>query len=242
MKINCTGDGIISYPMHRHKDYEIMLYLEGSGYMRTTHKDFPFSPGTIIIVPPGIAHGSISDGGFKNISVSHNFGNLFHFSNVVALSDNEKNEGRILAGMMYANRHRDSDFLSGLCNAYVQFILQYINTDDAMVSLVNKIASEITEKFFDCNIDLGSILKKSGYAEDYIRAQFKKITGKTPNGFLTNLRINHAVFLIDIYGKNFTLEQIAYKCGYTDYVYFSKKFKAVMNMPPKEYKNSVIKP
>ncbi|MBE7049730.1 MAG: AraC family transcriptional regulator [Ruminococcaceae bacterium] len=240
MKINCTGDGVISYPMHRHKDYEIMLYLEGSGYMRTTHKDFPFSPGTIIIVPPGIAHGSVSERGFKNISVSHNFGNLFHFSNVIVLSDNEKNEGRNLAGMMYDNRHRDGEFLSGLCNAYVQFIMQYINTGDAMASLVNAIASEITERFFESDINLENILAKSGYANDYIRAQFKKITGKTPNGFLTNLRINHAVFLIDIYGRNFTLEQIAYKCGYTDYVYFSKKFKTMMGMSPKKYKKTVL--
>ena len=40
----------------------------------------------------------------------------------------------------------------------------------------------------------------------------------------------------DIYQDNLSLSEIAEKCGYLDYVYFSKKFKSVMGLSPREYR------
>ncbi|MBQ2967856.1 MAG: helix-turn-helix transcriptional regulator [Clostridia bacterium] len=236
LQINCTPDGIITYPMHRHNNYEIMFYLEGTGYLRTQSTNYPFLPGSIIIVPPGTEHGSISKNGFKNISVSGNFENTLHFKDTVTLFDNAQNEGKLLAEMLYNNRHKNNDFLSKLCLAYIHFILQFTTVTDSIIVSTNKIINEIADNFCDYNINLSHILQKSGYAEDYIRAKFKKITGKTPNAFLTELRIKHATFLIEIYANTFSLQQIAERCGYTDYIYFSKKFKVVMGMSPSEYK------
>ena len=98
-----------------------------------------------------------------------------------------------------------------------------------------EIISEITDNFYDSNIDLGYILRRSGYAEDYVRAHFKKITGKTPTEFLTKIRIHHACYLIDIYRNSMSLSQIAEKCGYTDYIYFSRKFKQIKGISPQKY-------
>ena len=64
LQINCTQDGIKTYPMHKHNNYEIMLYLKGTGYLRTKNARYAFSPGSIIIVPPGMEHGSTSKNGF----------------------------------------------------------------------------------------------------------------------------------------------------------------------------------
>ncbi|MBQ9760845.1 MAG: AraC family transcriptional regulator, partial [Clostridia bacterium] len=69
------------------------------------------------------------------------------------------------------------------------------------------------------------------------RSCFKKITGKTPNEFLTEIRIKHACYLIDIYQDNLSLSEIAEKCGYLDYIYFSKRFKLVTGISPREYRN-----
>ncbi len=240
LQINCTQDGIKTYPMHKHNNYEIMLYLHGTGYLRTQNANYPFSPGSIIIVPPGTEHGSTSKNGFKNISVSGQFENLFHFKDIVTLFDNTQNEGKMLATMLYNNRYKNNDYISKLCSAYIHFILQYIIVADSISTSVNKIMCEIANNFYDCNINLRQLLQKSGYAEDYIRSHFKKVTNKTPNAFLTDIRIQHAVFLIDIYAKTLSLQQIAEQCGYTDYVYFSKKFKSIKGISPKEYKNTIL--
>ena len=127
LQINCTQDGIKVYPMHKHNNYEIMLYLQGTGYLRTQNRDYPFSPGSIIIVPPGMEHGSTSKNGFKNISISGKFENLLRFEYPVTLFDNKQNEGKILATMIYNNRHKNNDYVSKLCAAYLHFILQYIS-------------------------------------------------------------------------------------------------------------------
>ena len=235
--INRTQDGVIQYPMHTHKNYEIMLYLDGKGYMRTELGNIPFEIGTIVIVPPNIKHGSISENGFRNISIEGDFEAYFRFDTVKSFEDNETQEGKMLAEMIYENRYGNDTYLASLCTAYVCFLMQRFELDSAMQRNVKKITDEISQNAFDTQIDLTLILSKSGYSEDYIRSCFKKITGKTPNEFLTDIRIKHACYLIDIYQDNLSLSDIAEKCGYLDYVYFSKKFKSVMGMSAREYRN-----
>ena len=91
-----------------------MLYLEGEGYMNTEEGSIPFSPGTIIIVPPNVRHGSVSDSGFKNISVEGEFDRCLHFGEVKVLKDNELQEGKTLALLIYANRYGKSAYISAL--------------------------------------------------------------------------------------------------------------------------------
>ena len=235
--INRTQDGVIQYPMHTHKNYEIMLYLDGEGYMRTELGNIPFEAGTIVIVPPNIKHGSISENGFRNISIEGDFEAYFHFDTVKSFEDNETQEGKMLAEMIYENRDGNDTYLASLCTAYVCFLVQRFELDSAMQRSVKKITDEISQNAFDTQIDLTLILSKSGYSEDYIRSCFKKITGKTPNEFLTDIRIKHACFLIDIYKNKISLSEISERCGYLDYIYFSKSFKSVMGMSPREYRN-----
>ena len=234
--INRTQDGVIQYPMHTHKKYEIMLYLEGEGCMRTELGNIAFEAGTIVIVPPNVKHGSTSRNGFRNISIEGNFEAYFRFDTVKSFEDNENQEGKTLAELIYENRYENDTYLESLCTAYVCFLMQRFELDSAMQSCVKKIIAEISRNAFDPQIDPTLILSKSGYSEDYVRSCFKKITGKTPHEFLTDIRIKHACFLIDIYKNALSLSEIAERCGYLDYIYFSKKFKVVMGMTPREYR------
>lgn len=239
LKINCTPDEVVQYPMHAHRNYEIMLYLEGEGHMRTELGNVRFEVGTIVIVPPNIMHGSTSKNGFKNISIEGDFDRYFDFDTVKTVASNETQEGLTLAKMIYENRYGNDTYLKSLCTAYLCFITQRIEVDCLLQKVVQKIVFEISQQAFDSQINLALILSKNGYSEDYIRSQFKKITGKTPNEFLTDIRIKHACFLIDIYRDKLSLNDISEKCGYLDYIYFSRKFKSIMNVSPKEYKNKI---
>ena len=214
-----------------------MLYLEGEGYMSTDKGKIPFSPGTIIIVPPNIRHGSVSKNGFKNISIEGEFDRCLYFNEVKSLSDSELQEGKMLAWMIYANRYGKNAYIACLCSAYIHFIMQRFEMDSPTQRSVQTIISEISQHAFDSQIDLALILRESGYSEDYIRSCFKKITGKTPSEFLTDIRIKHACFLIDIYKNKISLSEISERCGYLDYIYFSKRFKLVTGMSPREYRN-----
>lgn len=237
-RIGRTADNTKSNQVHSHKFYEVLLYIEGRGYFKTPERNYFFSPGTIFIIPPGTKHSTIAEGCYKNIYINGDLEQFFHFEEVVTISDNALNEGTTLATIMFNNRYEDSDYLSSLCSAYIHFILHNLRVEDSLTSSINKIIRKIMEQFSDCNINLKELLCESGYAEDYIRSHFKKITNKTPNEFLTYTRIKHACFLIETYENSLSLLEISEQCGYTDYIYFSKKFKKITGISPQQYKNN----
>lgn len=236
LRINKTQDGIKTYPLHTHNHYEIMLYIEGNGQMITKKGNYSFSVGTIIIVPPKIEHGSTSKTGFKNISIGGDFDSFFSFEDPIVLCDSPNDEGKTLASLIYYNRFNSHKYLQALISAYLHFLLQHIKVNTQSENSIKKIIFDISNRFSDSELNLTELLKESGYAEDYARALFKHVTGKTPIAFLTDIRIKHACFLIDVYANSLSLEQIAEQCGFLDYVYFSKKFKEIIGISPREYK------
>ena len=155
---------------------------------------------------------------------------------MVSFADNDTREGRTLAKLIYENRYGNKAYLESLCTAYICFLTQRFEIEHLIDRTVKKIISEISENALDPAVNLTEILQKSGYSEDYIRSVFKKFTGKTPHEFLTDIRMNHACFLIDVYKNELSLSEIAEKCGYLDYVYFSKIFKSVKGVSPKSYR------
>ncbi|MBO7149101.1 MAG: AraC family transcriptional regulator [Clostridia bacterium] len=234
--VNKTDEGTRVYPLHKHKFYEIMLYTEGKGFLRTSEKSYPFETGTIIIVPPEILHGSSSEDGFINISVGSEFENLLYLKDVCILHDNEGGDGKKLAQLIYDNRYSATDYLRSLCSAYIRFILQNMEREGGVALSVERINRKISECACDPDFCVTDCLCQSGYAEDYIRACFKKITGMTPGKLLCKVRIDRACYLISIYSHTLSLSEIAERCGFTDYVYFTKKFKQITGMTPKEYR------
>ena len=119
-------------------------------------------------------------------------------------------------------------------------ILKNIKFNSDIERAVNSIKNKISTDFHDSNLNVTNILNDSGYAEDYIRAHFKKITSKTPVEFLNEIRIKHAETLIHIYQNSLALSEIAQRCGFEDYIYFSRKFKAVNGLSPQNYQKKLL--
>ena len=236
IKINKTPPATRSYPRHSHKRYEIMHYISGRGVMKTETADIPFSEGTSIVMPKGVAHGSVSDGEFVNISIESDFGGVIVLTEPVSIDGTPDDDGAALVSMIWENRFGSETYLNSLCIAYAQYLVQKVSIEGNMPRRISAIVKSISERALDPQTDLCAILRESGYAEDYVRACFKRIIGKTPTEFLTELRINHACYLIDIYGGTVCLSEIARMCGYDDYVYFSKRFKKLIGMSPESYR------
>jgi len=222
---------------HSHKTYEIIYFFNGRGILNTKSNNFRVEKGNIVVIPPFCAHSTTGEN-LESIYVNGDFFNLFAFSEPVILRDDAKENGNALVHIIESSKYGGTEYLSALCNAYAQFILQNIRLDTGVGVAVSKIVNEITENFHFVDLSLEKLLINSGYAEDYIRHHFKKITGKTPVAFLTNVRIKHAMHLINIYKSTLSLCEIAEKCGYQDYSYFSKKFKRVTGMSPQSFANS----
>lgn len=239
ISISKTAPNTKSYPLHKHKHWEIMYYLKGSGYLATSKRRIPFSKGSIIIVPPNHMHGSVSENDFVNISISCDFDNLFIFNDIVCVRDDADFEGEKLATLIFKNQHKSKNYLASLCSSYAHFILQNITYEKSINKAIGEIIDTISENFFDSEFDITAVLNQSGYAEDYIRAEFKKQTGQTPVDFLAKTRITHAKKLMEIYGNTLSVSDVAEACGYNDAFYFSRRFKQYVGASPKQYKNKL---
>lgn len=235
--ISKTEDGIIRYPQHSHEFYEIMHYVEGEGHLAFGETKCPFSPGTIIIVPAGVVHGSVSEHGFRNISIGGSFGHVFYMTEPLVMNDNAEQEGRILVDLIYGNRYGSAEYVNSLCMAYAHFLLKSIRLESEISQAVNRILGEIADNYAKPDLNVTELLQRSGYAEDYIRAQFRVQLNMTPIQCLHKVRIDHARTLIGIYGKSLSISQLAEKCGFSDPVYFSRCFKNVVGMSPKAYQS-----
>ena len=222
---------------HKHKEYEIAIYTKGKAIYHTEEKDIEVFPGKITVAPPGVAHSTEICDGIERIYIRGEFNQIFNLTSATVISDNAKKEGLLFARMIYENRYENPEYVSALVNAFAHFLLQSIKMEDEISLVIKEIVNQITANFYDSNLNVSQLLNNSGYAEDYIRAQCKKNTGRTPVEFLTKIRISHACYLIDTYKNTLSLTEIAEKCGYTDYVYFSRRCKQIMGVSPRTYMN-----
>lgn len=234
--ISITKPNTVKYPLHQHPTWEIMYYLKGEGYLNTANGKIPFSPHTIIIVPPRIIHGSVGESEFVNISISWDFGRMFMYDDIVVQQDDSALNGERLAKLIFDNRMVETEYLESLCNTYAFFLINNASYEKKINRETYKIVKEITHNYHDPFFDVTKLLNDSNYSEDYIRAEFKKIFHLSPIEFLTKTRIEHAKKLLEIYSSSLAVSQVAEMCGFDDVCYFSRRFKQFTGMSPAEYK------
>ena len=71
----------------------------------------------------------------------------------------------------------------------------------------------------------------------YLSTLFKKETGQTLTEYVNRKRVEHAIFLLN--ATDMQVQTIAQYCGIPDVNYFTKTFKRLNGMTPKEYRLSI---
>ena len=232
--VSVTPENTVKYPLHRHETWEIMYYLHGTGMLASAAGDIPFSPGTAVIVPPQILHGSVSETGFRNVSIGGDFQNRFIFDRPVRIQDNMEKEGETLVRLILQNRN--PPYRNALCSAFCHFLLQNVNQGTPIRRTLGDLIDQICNRFTDPEFRIAPLLEQSGYTRDYLRTEFKAVTSKTPIQFLNDLRIEHAKRLFEIYGGNLSVAETARSCGFFDQAYFARLFRRKTGVSPAQYR------
>lgn len=81
---------------------------------------------------------------------------------------------------------------------------------------------------------LAYLTEKFGVSNKYISTMCKRILGMTYIQYVQNERIKLAINYIQ--NSNYTLDEIASMCGYTNQLTFRRNFKNVTGVNPSEYK------
>lgn len=83
-------------------------------------------------------------------------------------------------------------------------------------------------------ISVGLLAQKVGLERSHFSRIFKNYSGKSPQQYLVDFRLEKAAELMSIYG--YTPTQAAQSVGYGDFFNFSKMFKRKFGTPPSQYK------
>ena len=107
--------------------------------------------------------------------------------------------------------------------------------DDAFMQ---KAMRFIEEHIGDSDINIGDMAEATATSRSGLNRKMKSLLGVTPLDFIREARIRKACQLLK---QGWSVNDVAYGCGFSDPKYFGKCFKAEMGMTPTEYKveNSV---
>lgn len=128
--------------------------------------------------------------------------------------------GCFLGSMLYAN-YDSSNILN--------------KKNDYGTSLIS-LATYYMQENIDKKLKLKDIAHNFGYSTSYFHRLFSNELGYSPKAYFIQLKIARACY----YLQNTTLQinQICLKLGFDDPFYFSRTFKRVMGLSPKDYRKS----
>ena len=224
---------------HSHDEWEIILNLEGQGTVVIGDREHTFYPGTIICIPPDTLHVKSTEEGFKDIFIRAGYFPPFLGGDIPVFTDDEEKSFESLMFLALRIFHKkEANHNSVLASVYetmcqMLFGWSVCEPKDEYVELFE---NELIKNFSDPEFNLSKTFEKTPYCADHFRRRFKKNTGTTPGAYLLNLRIDYAKRLLHQKSDNkMTISEIAFLSGFYDQRYFSRMFKNIVGLSPRDY-------
>ena len=102
---------------------------------------------------------------------------------------------------------------------------------DFLTRTMNIIAEQIETN----SVNVDALASQMALSTTQFRYHLKAITGETPQGYITNIRMQKARHLLDNNSPQTTVLDIALSCGYEDQGAFTRAFKRFYGVTPSEY-------
>jgi len=220
--------------------YTLGFVVKGAGMLEAGGQSQPFSQGCVFFVPPNVTY-RIDGAGELCYFYLHFHGRraeeLAQRVGVFgepAVFDKTEHYARILDFGFDCLHKATADNLDIFSEAVLLYILGHLESGRRESGgLVTEIVSKTNERFSDPHFSLSVLAAELGYDGKYLSALFKKKKGIPFTCYLRDLRIRHAVFLME--RGVVSVKNIAILSGFGDALYFSKLFKQTMGVSPKSY-------
>lgn len=167
--------------------------------------------------------------------------NRMHFKNMLHLNrvDLAKSE-YVLNGMLHEIKHKEPGYELFLKIKLEEIILflsrKYTHISIPKAKSLVRIgkAVQFIETNFHNNIYIQQLAEMSFMSVRNFQRIFKEATGSSPNGYLLELRIQHASKLLT--ETESAIYSVSEQVGITDWFYFSKAFKKKFGVSPLAYR------
>lgn len=147
---------------------------------------------------------------------------------------------------MIASFYKKNEYSEMLCSGYMTVLISLVVQSNVNISKNNlKFQNEKLEKvlaemliYYNKPINIKKYAKDCNVGEDHFIRIFKAYTGLPPYNYQLQLRISHAIELLENTPMN--ISECAEEVGFGDAAYFSKVFKRLTGKPPSYYKGRSI--
>jgi len=244
---------------HSHEGYEFFIPYSYSPFLKTLSvedtKVIPH-PGAIIPTNPGQSHGA--DGEFTIYSSLCLYIPQKHLANltysIAGVKDlfflnkanpYNNNLQHLVSQFIQESREKKAGYKHQLESLSTQIIIELLrNTDNNASEKMNrreigarlsilKVVEHLHDNYNQgfTNEELLDIANLSPY---YFIRLFKKETGRTPQQYLVELKIDKAKELLSF--SNYSVTEICFLCGFSEHSHFSKVFKKLTGLTPLNYR------
>lgn len=119
-----------------------------------------------------------------------------------------------------------------------------IHEEDGQLShedrqFANRLKDFVTKNIDNASLSVMDMAQAMNVSRTVLFVRMKHIFDSSPNNYLLNTRINYAKRLLS--ESSTRVSDVAYRCGFSDPKYFSRCFKKLTGMLPKEYVESIKK-
>ena len=233
-------------------DQAVLIYcVMGSGWCRSGETELRVKAGELLIVPPGVPHkygaderrpwtihwvhakGSLLEAFLQQLGAASRATVLFigKDPHTVALFEEVLEVAE--QGYAFSQLLQASQALSHLFAVLVRRARETARESDDAEQRV-AVSIEYLEQNLERSLDVNGLAKLAGLSPSHYSALFKAHTGYAPIDYLTRVRVHRACQLLDTTQNS--VKSIAASVGYKDQLYFSRVFRAINEVSPREYR------
>ena len=246
--VNTTGSCDISFPFETYNsggrdDYYLIYVIEGELFLDMDDTVRTITKGASIIIPPKYAY-KYSGESYVRYLFAHFTGSYAErllcecgFNNLPCVIENDFSlELQSKFDLMINTYLYNRTLSTQKCAFMLQDILISIyekSLDKIDLSPLKASLKHIHSSFTD-KISIPYLASLENLSNSRYVAVFKKQTGKSPNEYIIELRLQLAKKLLN--NTNMSIKQISEQVGYNDQYFFSRLFKKHVGKSPQSYR------
>ncbi|MBE6583455.1 MAG: AraC family transcriptional regulator [Ruminococcaceae bacterium] len=222
---------------HAKKDkYLLGIVTRGQGKLTVDAKDYNLDDGCVFIVEKGVDF-SVFGEDIEYCYVT------FDGRRAVELYDRSgtaingcifEGYGALIDFWLESIKKADDTNVDLMAEAVLLYSFAHLSPSKKKHSdLISKMLAVTDDNFTRADFCLSALAEVLGYDAKYLSFLFKRKKGIAFTAYLRDLRMKHALFLME--QGVVSVKNIAILAGFGDALYFSKIFKQQMGVPPKEY-------
>ncbi|MBR2343483.1 MAG: helix-turn-helix transcriptional regulator [Clostridia bacterium] len=239
---------------HYHNIFELYYLTAGRCSYFIDNKSYDITPGDLVIIPEGIIHKTMYDGGEHERKLI-NFSRHYLPKTVIPTlsqlmyiyrNDGATDEVRKFFDLIEQEYNNPDGYTDDALKSYIRLLFLTLarrpNTKISRASSSEFIESTVkyVQRSFAQDITLTEAARLHSVSPEHLSRRFKRETGFGFSEYLNLVRLQHAEQLL-AGGEELSISEIAYASGFNDSNYFSDKFKKEYGISPLKFRNQIKK-